>query len=87
MSPAASKIMTTVNAPYGARLSARQLAERIADLKSADEFDCSVFAFLSDVSPDLQRAFITEMAVNEAAVAAVARKFSALAGYKLALAR
>jgi hypothetical protein len=31
-----------------------QLAEKIADIKSADSYDGSVFALLSEVSPKLQ---------------------------------
>jgi hypothetical protein len=43
--------MSTVSAPYGVLLTAAQLAKKIADIKSADSYDCSVFAFLSEVSP------------------------------------
>lgn len=82
----ASKILATVNAPYGASLSAEQLAAKLIDPKSADEYDCSVFAFLSDVSLKLQHEFIAQMGLNKAQVSIVADKFSALAGYKLALA-
>ena len=67
-------------------LTAAQLAEKIADINSADSYDCSVFAFLSEVSPTLQQSFIDEMGVSKDAVAEVARKFSDLAGYKLPLA-
>ena len=63
-----------------------QLAEKIADIKSADSYDCSVFAFLSEVSPKLQQSFIDEMGISKDSVAEVARKFSDLAGYKLPLA-
>lgn len=50
----ASLVLTTVNAPYGADLSAHQLAAKLADLKSASDHDPSVFAFFSEVSPALQ---------------------------------
>jgi hypothetical protein len=63
-----------------------QLAEKIADIKSADSYDGSVFALLSEVSPKLQQSFIDEMGVHKDAAFAVARKFSDLAGYKLPLA-
>jgi len=86
MSSVAAKVMSTVSAPYGVLLTAAQLAEKIADVKSADSYDCSVFAFLSEVSPKLQKSFIDEMGVNKDAVAEVAGKFSDLAGYKLPLA-
>jgi hypothetical protein len=68
------------------RQQAAQLAEKIADIKSADSCDCSVFAFLSEVSPRLQKSFIEEMGVSKDAVTVVAKKFSELAGYKLPLA-
>ena len=82
----AAKVMSTVSAPYGVLLTAAQLAEKIADIKSADTCDCSVFAFLSEVSPKLQQSFIDEMGVSKDAVTVVAKKFSELAGYKLPLA-
>jgi hypothetical protein len=86
MFSASSKILATVNAPYGASLSAEQLAAKIIDPKSADEFNCSVFSFLSDVSPKLQHEFIEQMGLDTAQVSIVADKFSGMAGYKLALA-
>ncbi|MDE3026923.1 hypothetical protein GALL_411970 [mine drainage metagenome] len=86
MPPVASKVMSTVSAPYGALISAEQLADKIADTKSAESFDCSVFSFFSEVSPQLQLAFIEQMSVSKDAVSLVAHKFSELAGYKLPLA-
>jgi hypothetical protein len=41
------------------------LPRKIADIKSADSYDCSVFAFLSEVSPKLQQSFIDEMGVQQ----------------------
>jgi len=86
MASVAAKVMSTVSAPYGALVTPAQLADKIADLNSAETYDCSVFAFLSEVSPNLQYAFIHEMGVNEDAAKLVAKKFSDLAGYKLPLA-
>ncbi len=86
MSPLAAKVMSTVAAPYGVLISAEELAVRIADTGSAASFDCSVFSFLSEVSPKLQLAFIEQMGVSKEAVALVANQFSDLAGYKLPLA-
>lgn len=86
MSSVTAKVLSTVSAPYGVLLTAGQLAEKIADINSADSYDCSVFAFLSEVPPKLQQSFIDEMGVSKDAVAEVARKFSDLAGYKLHLA-
>jgi hypothetical protein len=75
-----SKILATVNAPYGARLLAEQLAGKTADPKSTDEHDCSAFSFLSDVSPKFQQEFISEMGLNKADVSIVAGKFSRMVG-------
>jgi hypothetical protein len=63
MASVAAKVMSTVSAPYGVLVTAAQLAEKIADIKSADSYDCSVFALLSEVSPKLQQSFIDEMGV------------------------
>ena len=86
MASVAAKVMSTISAPYGVLVTAEELAEKIADIKSAESCNCSVFAFLSEVSPKLQHSFIDEMNVSKDAVTAVARKFSDLAGYKLPLA-
>ena len=86
MASVVAKVMSTVSAPYGVLVTAAQLAEKLADIKSADSFDCSVFAFLSEVSPKLQQSFIDEMGVSKDAVTQVAKKFSVLAGFQLPLA-
>ena len=86
MASVAAKVMSTVSAPYGVLVTAAQLAEKLADNKSADSYDCSVFAFLSEVSPKLQQSFIDEMGVSKDAVTQVAKKFSVLAGFQLPLA-
>ena len=86
MASVAAKVMSTVSAPYGVLVTASQLAEKIADSKSVDAFDCSVFTFLSEVSPKLQQSFIDEMGVSKDAVTQVAKKFSVLAGFQLPLA-
>ncbi|AOZ71254.1 hypothetical protein LPB142_17965 (plasmid) [Rhodobacter xanthinilyticus] len=86
MASVAAKVMSTVSAPYGVLLTAAELAEKIADIRSAESCDCSVFTFLSEVSPKLQHSFIDEMDVSKDAVTAVAKKFSDLAGYELPLA-
>lgn len=86
MTNMAMKVLTTVNAPYGANLSVHQLADKIADPNSASAFDASVFAFFSEVKPLLQKAFIHEMNVDEAKVQHVAGMFAAKSGFSLALA-
>jgi hypothetical protein len=78
-------VLTTVRAPYGVKVTAAQLAEKIVSAKSADEYDAVAFSFFSDVSPNLQKEFIKQMGVNADLAAIVANKFSKLAGFKLAL--
>lgn len=85
MSPAVSKVMATVNAPYGVAVTPAELAARITDPESAVTLDHAVFAFLSEVSPKLQHDFIAAMAVDAAQVVALAEKFSTLVGYRLPL--
>lgn len=45
MKNVAIQVMTTVNAPYGADLSAHQLAAMVADPKSAESFSAPVLRF------------------------------------------
>lgn len=78
--------MATVNAPYGADLSAHQLASMIADLKSVGEFNAPVFAFFSEVPPALQVEFINVMGVDQDQVCKVACELSEASGYSLPLA-
>lgn len=86
MTSVATQVMTTVNAPYGANLSAHQLAAMIADPKSAADCNASVFAFFSEVSPALQKQFMKGMGVNEAKAGKVADQLAKLSGYALPLA-
>ncbi|SPL62607.1 hypothetical protein [Ochrobactrum soli] len=83
----AMTVLATVNAPYGTSLSAEQLASKLADPVSANDFDVSAFAFFSDVSEDLQHSFLNEMHINLADATVVAQKFSDMAGYELPLAK
>ncbi|MEO9132391.1 MAG: hypothetical protein ABI240_14440 [Sphingomonas sp.] len=82
----AIQVLTTVNAPYGANLSAQQLAAMIADPKSSSDYSAPVFAFFSEVSPALQKQFVEDMMVDKAQAAKVASQFSELSGYMLPLA-
>jgi len=84
--PAASKVLTTVNAPYRGSVDAQQLADRISDPRSVEVADPFVFAFFSEVRPDLQRDFICEMNLDLAAVILVARLFAEKAGHAIPLA-
>lgn len=86
MSLVVSMVLTSVTAPYGVKVSARELADRLQDPASAAVFDAPTFAFFSEVSPRLQAAFIEEMGVSKADAAVVAALFSVAAGYELPLA-
>jgi hypothetical protein len=86
MTNVASKVLTTVNAPYGASVSAHQLVAKIVDLNSAENAEAQVFAFFSEVDPVLQKAFIKDMGADMAKVKLVASQYAKKAGFKLALA-
>jgi hypothetical protein len=86
MNNVATQVLATVNAPYGAKLSAHQLAAMIADPKSASQCNASVFAFFSEVSALVQKQFIKDMGVDATKAGKVAAKLSKLSGYALPLA-
>ena len=86
MTDVATQVLVTVNAPYGTDVSAHQLAAKIADPKSALECNAPVFAFFSEVSPEMQKEFIKTMGVDEEQASKVAAKFSEVSGYTLSLA-
>lgn len=54
MSSVAIKVLSTVNAPYGTYLSPEQLASKISDFASVENFDASAFSFYSEVKAELQ---------------------------------
>jgi hypothetical protein len=86
MTNVATQVLTTVNAPYGADLSAHQLAAMIADPKSVSDFVAPVFAFFSEVPAAAQKQFIMGMGVDAAKAGQVAHQLSKLSGYALPLA-
>lgn len=82
----ATQVLATVNAPYGADLSAHQLAAMITDPKSASNFVAPVFSFFSEVALPMQKQFIAGMGVDAIKASQVADEFSKLSGYALPLA-
>ena len=86
MSKLTTRVLATVNGPYGTKQSAQQLAALIADPSSAQAHNAAAFAFFSEIAPAVQSAFIAEMNVDVAKVKAVARQFADMAGYPLPLA-
>lgn len=63
----ASKVLGTVNAPYGANLSAHQLASCISSTDAMKEAYGPVFSFFTEVKPELQMDFIKEMGIEDGA--------------------
>ena len=86
MAKAVSLVLATVNAPYGAAVSAHQLAAMIVDSQSALDFNAPVFAFFSEVPLQVQKQFMWAMDVNEELASQVAEQVSQLSGYALPLA-
>ncbi|MDT7531103.1 hypothetical protein OVY29_20780 [Sphingopyxis sp. SE2] len=86
MANAVTQVLTTVNAPYGAAVSAHQLAAMIVDSQSAIDFNAPVFAFFSEVPLQVQKQFMTAMGVNAGLASQVAEQVSELSGYALPLA-
>lgn len=86
MAQAASKILGTVNAPYGANVSACQLAECISNVEAAQTAMGPVFSFFSEISPDLQNAFVAEMGLSAPEVRKVAEHLQKSCPFPLALA-
>lgn len=80
----ASKILRTVNPPYGANLSACQLAAAISDMEAAQSALEPAFSFFSEVSPDLPLSFMSEMGLPHDKVRQVAKQ--TLCPFPLALA-
>lgn len=85
MSSTTSKVLAKVNASYATWVTASELASNIAREDSFSHCDSHVFTFLSEVPANLQQAFIEEMGVSEDAVLRVAKGFSELAGFNMAL--
>ena len=86
MTQIASKVLSTVNAPYGADLSACQLAACISDLGEMQKAIGPTFAFYTEVKPEHQLAFIKEMGISEKAIKTVAKHIAGKVPYDIALA-
>ena len=81
----ASQILGTVNAPYGANLSACQLADVISDVEAAESAMGPAFSFFSEVAPDLQASFVSEMGLPKDKVQKVAKHLQSLCPFPLTL--
>ena len=87
MTPTASKILSTVNAPYGVNVSVQQLADGISSIEQATLLMGPVFSFFSEVPPELQKAFVVEMNLPAEKVKRVAEHLQASCPFPLALAQ
>ena len=85
MSSTTSKVLAKVNASYATWVTASELANKIACEDSVSRCDSHVFTFLSEVPANVQQAFIDEMGVSKDGVLRVAKGFSELAGFNMAL--
>src|SRR3546814_15058137 len=65
MANAVTQVLTTGNDPYGAAVSAHQLAAMIVVSDSAISFNPPVFAFFSEVPLQVQKQFMWAMNVHE----------------------
>jgi hypothetical protein len=86
MAQTASKILGIVNAPYGANISAYELADSISDVSLAQGYMGQVFSFFSEVAPELQKSFVAEMGLSASKVRSVAQYLQSSCPFPLALA-
>ncbi len=86
MAHVASQVLGTVNASYSANLSACELAKVISDVSAVQSAVGPAFSFFSEVSPDLQMAFVSEMGLPRDKVKGVAKHLQSLCPFPLALA-
>ncbi len=86
MTRTASLVLGTVNAPYGAQITADQLAACISDLDKVNDAYAEAFSFYTEVSAAVQKAFISEMHLDMTAVKSVANFFASKVPYPVHLA-
>lgn len=86
MTHIASKVLSTVNAPYGANLSACQLASCISDLGEMQKAIGPAFAFYTEVTTENQIAFIEAMGIDMNAAKTVAKHIACKVPYRIGLA-
>lgn len=79
MSPIAS-ILTTINAPYRAKLDAQALAHCLTHPEAAQAAPGHLSAFFGEVSPSLQKIFAREFHISEAMLIAAAKTFGKYSG-------
>lgn len=86
MSNAVSLVLTTVNAPYRVEVDAATLAKALSSVDAAQAYIGPVYAFFSEVAPELQDAFLSECGVSRQNAARIARHLAAQSGQEGTLA-
>jgi len=84
MSPAL--VLTTVNAPYGRQLDARELAGFLRDPAAARTAPGHMSSFFGEVEPALQLAFAGLFNISEQQLVAAAKAFAEYSGESYPLA-
>ena len=87
MSQIAPLVLGIVNAPYGANLSAHQLAQNISDIDAAESTIGPAFSFFSEVPAELQHSVVSEMRLSRQKVHEVATHLQSSCPFPLALAQ
>lgn len=75
-----ASVLTTVNAPYSRKLSARELALCLTDPTAAQDAPGQMSAFFGEVAPELQKEFARAFDISEATLVKAARTFAAFSG-------
>jgi len=86
MANATSKVLTTVNAPYSANLSACELAACISDLDTMSKATGPTLSFFTEVKLAHQNEFISAMGVSKKGVQSVANHIASKCPFEIALA-
>jgi hypothetical protein len=73
-------VLSTVNAPYRRRLSARELADCLLDESAARTVPGHMSSFFGEVAPALQADFAGEFGITKDRLAASAKAFAAYSG-------
>lgn len=79
MSPISS-ILTTINAPYRAKLDAQALAHCLTHPEAAQAAPGHMSVFFGEVSPSLQKIFAREFHISEVMLIAAAKTFGKYSG-------
>lgn len=83
---ASDLVLTTVNAPYRRKLSARELANCLLDERAAEATPGHMSSFFGDVAPALQIDFAAEFGIAKGRLTASAKAFAAYSGESYPLA-